>query len=191
MLTLCTRCDQKVCGKKLPFLHHLIKSAGITAHTTATYMQLIGYNMLDVSRLQMYVRTTVLKATLYSANRHVLRCIWTFHHTTNYTSTFFVNLCYAVIAHIAFHAYLTTHLLLFYANFQRFISNGGCSKSKRITVLSKGKAFYLYELIACLACQFLKKLFTHFEKHPFRTGDLLLELSGFAARKRKGKTTPY
>ena len=45
------RGDQKVCGKKFPFLHHLINRAGITAHDTATHMQLVGYNMLDVSRL--------------------------------------------------------------------------------------------------------------------------------------------
>ena len=45
------RGDQKVRGKQLPFLHHLINRAGITAHNTATHMQLIGYNMLDVSRL--------------------------------------------------------------------------------------------------------------------------------------------
>ena len=32
----------------------------------------------------------------------------------------FVKFYYAVIYHIAYHAYLTTYLLLFYANFQRF-----------------------------------------------------------------------
>ena len=37
---------------------------------------------------------------------------------------------YAVTAHIAFQAYLTTCLLIFYANFQRFISKGWGSKSK-------------------------------------------------------------
>ena len=36
----------------LPFLHRLSNRAEITAHNTATYMQLIGYNMLDVSRLR-------------------------------------------------------------------------------------------------------------------------------------------
>ena len=46
-----TRGDQKVRGKKLPFLHRLINIARITAHNTATHMQLIRYNMLDVSRL--------------------------------------------------------------------------------------------------------------------------------------------
>ena len=48
---VCTMCDQKVHGKLLSFLHCLIDIAGITAHNTATHMQLIGYNMLDVSRL--------------------------------------------------------------------------------------------------------------------------------------------
>ena len=51
--TLYTRGDQKVRGKKLSFLHRLINIAGITAQNTATYMQLIGYNMLDVSRLHV------------------------------------------------------------------------------------------------------------------------------------------
>ena len=46
-----TRGDQKVHGKELPFLHRLINRAEITVHHTATHMQLIGYNMLDVSRL--------------------------------------------------------------------------------------------------------------------------------------------
>ena len=47
-----TRGDQKVRGKYLPFLHRLINRAGITSHNTATDMQLIGYNMLDVSPLR-------------------------------------------------------------------------------------------------------------------------------------------
>ena len=47
-----TRGDQKVRGKKLPFLHRLINRAGITALNTATHMQMIGYNMRDVSRLR-------------------------------------------------------------------------------------------------------------------------------------------
>ena len=34
------------------FFHRLSNRAGITAHNTATYMQLIGYNILDVSRLR-------------------------------------------------------------------------------------------------------------------------------------------
>ena len=35
-----TRGNQKVRGKELPFLHCLINRAGITAHNTATHMQL-------------------------------------------------------------------------------------------------------------------------------------------------------
>ena len=46
------RGDQKVRGKYLPFLHRLINRVGITAHNTATHMQLIGYKMFDVSRLR-------------------------------------------------------------------------------------------------------------------------------------------
>ena len=45
------RGDQKDRGKKLQFLHRLINRAGITAHNTATHMQLISYNTFDVSRL--------------------------------------------------------------------------------------------------------------------------------------------
>ena len=65
-LHLYTRGDQKVRGKKLPFLHSLIDRAGITAHNTATHMHLIGYNMFDVSRLlalQMSSRQRFLART--------------------------------------------------------------------------------------------------------------------------------
>ena len=43
---------QKIRGQMLPFLHRLSNRAEITAYNTATYMQLIGYNMLGVSRLR-------------------------------------------------------------------------------------------------------------------------------------------
>ena len=36
----------------MSFLHRLINRAGITTHNTATHMQLIGNNMLDVSCLR-------------------------------------------------------------------------------------------------------------------------------------------
>ena len=49
---LFTRGVQKIRGQMPPFLHRLTNRAGFTAHNTATYMQLIGYNMLDVSRLR-------------------------------------------------------------------------------------------------------------------------------------------
>ena len=52
------RGDQKVRGKKLPFLHRLINRAGITAHNTATHMQLIGFNLLDVSCLRALQRSS-------------------------------------------------------------------------------------------------------------------------------------
>ena len=51
LIFLCTRGDQKVRRKQLSFLHRLLYRAGITAHNTATHMQLIGYNILGVSRL--------------------------------------------------------------------------------------------------------------------------------------------
>ena len=53
-----TRGDQKVRGKSLPFLHRLINRPGITSHNTATHMQLIGYNMLDVSCLRALQRSS-------------------------------------------------------------------------------------------------------------------------------------
>ena len=46
-----TRGVQKIRGQMLPFLHWLSNRAGITAHNTVTYMQLIDYNKLGVSRL--------------------------------------------------------------------------------------------------------------------------------------------
>ena len=53
-----TSCDQKVRGKKFPFLHRLINRAGITAHNTAAHMQLIGFNLLDVGRLRALQRSS-------------------------------------------------------------------------------------------------------------------------------------
>ena len=47
-----TRGDQKIRGRSLPFLHRLINRAGITSNNIATHMQLIGYNILDVSCLR-------------------------------------------------------------------------------------------------------------------------------------------
>ena len=114
--------------------------ARITAHNTAAHMQLIGYNMLDVSHLRAL--------QLSSRQQYIARtgpfyvAFWGFT-TQPIELQRFVKFCYAVIAHIAFHAYLTTSLLLFYASFQRFISNGWCSKSKRITVLSKRQIIQL------------------------------------------------
>ena len=141
-----TRGVQKIRGQMLSFLHLLSNRAEITAHNTATYMQLIGYNILDVSRLhalQLSSRQRYIAQTgpLYVA-------FWRFT-TQPLKLQRFVKFCWSLIAHIAFHSSLTIYLLLFYGNFQRFISNGLCSKSKRITVLSKGKTFNFYEPIAC------------------------------------------
>ena len=47
-----TRGVKKIRGQMLPFLHWLSNRAGITAHNAVTYMQLIGYKMLGVSRLR-------------------------------------------------------------------------------------------------------------------------------------------
>ena len=137
----------------MSFLHRLINRAGITAHNNAIYMQLIGYNMLDASRihaLQLSSRQRYIAGTgpVYVAFSRLT--------TQPIKLQRFVKLCYAVIADIAFHVYLTTYLLLFYANFQRYITaKGWCSKSKRITVLSKGKAFNFYEPIGCFGMSIL------------------------------------
>ena len=133
---LVTRGDQEVRGKQLPFLHRLINSAGITAHNTATYTHLICYKMLDVSRLRALQLSSRQRYIAWTGPFYVV--FWRFI-TQPIKLQRFVKLCYAVIAHIAYHAYLTTYLLLFYANFHRFISNWWFSKSKRITVLSKRK----------------------------------------------------
>ena len=47
-----TRGDQKVRGKKLPFLHRLTNKAGIS-YNSAKHMQLIGHNMVYVSGPRM------------------------------------------------------------------------------------------------------------------------------------------
>ena len=140
-----TRGDQKLSGKLLPFLHPLINRAGIAENNTATYMRLISYNLFDVSylrALQLLSRQHYIAQTgpFYVA-------FWRFS-AQPIKLQHFVKVYYDVIATIASHAYLTTCLLLCYANFQRFISKGWCSESKPITVLSKGKTFNFSEPIA-------------------------------------------
>ena len=140
-----TRGDQKVCGKWLSFLHRLINRAGITVHNTTTQMQLIGYNMLDVSRLRALQLSS--RQCYIAQTSPVYVGFWRFTIQPIKLQRL-VKVCYVVIAHIAFHEYLMPYLLLFYANFQRIIYYGWCSISKWITVLSKGKAFNFYEPIA-------------------------------------------
>ena len=112
----------------------LINRAGITAHNTATHMQLIGYNMFDAIRLRAL--------QLSSRQCYIVRtgpfyvAFWS-HTTLPIKFQCFVKFCYAVIAYIAFHAYLTTHFLLFYAKFLRFISTGWCSKSIQMKKVNK------------------------------------------------------
>ena len=98
-----------------------------------THMQSIGYKMLDVSRLRAL--------QLSSGQRYIARTgafYVAFRRVTTQTIKLqrFIKVCYAMIAHNAFHAYLTTYLLLIYAKFQRFISNERRSKSKAKTVNS-------------------------------------------------------
>ena len=136
-------------------------------------MQLIGYNMLGVTRLRALQRSIRQRYTAQTGQFYV--AFWRFT-TQPIKLKRFVKFSYAMIAHIAFHAYLTTYLLIFYANFQRFICNGWCSKSKWITVLSKKQSIQLL-WTHCLFWHFnsLNKLFTFFEKTPFfRTVDLVL-----------------
>ena len=127
--------------------------AGITANNTATYMQLISYNMFDVSRLRAL---QLLSRQHYIAQTGPFYVAFWRYSAQPIKLQHFVKVDYAVVAHIAFHAYLTTCLLLFYATFQRFISNRWCSKSKQITVLSKGKAFNFSEPIACFGMSILQ-----------------------------------
>ena len=115
-------------------------------------MQLVGYNLLDVSRLRA-LQLSSRQCYIARASPFYV-AFWRFT-AQPINDQRFVKFCYAVIAHIAFNAYLTTYLLLFDANFQRFISNGWCSKLKRITELSKGKAFNFYEPIACFGMSIL------------------------------------
>ena len=150
----------------MPFQYRLINKAGITAHYTVIHMQLIGYSMHDVSHLR--------ELQLSSRQRYIARtgqfyvAFWRFT-TQPIKLQRFVKNCYAVIAHIAFYAHLTTDFLLFYANFQRFISNGWCSSSKRITVLPKGREINFYEPIACFGMSIFKnKLLTHFKNTLFQ-----------------------
>ena len=135
-----TRGDQKVRGKQLPFLHRLVNKAGITSHNTATHMQLISYNMLNVNPLRALQRSSRQRYVARTGPSYV--AFWRFT-TQPINLHHFVKVYYAVIAHIVFHAYLTTYLLIFYANFKRFISNGWCSRLKRITVLSKKQSIQL------------------------------------------------
>ena len=103
-------------------------------------MQLIGYNMFDVSRLRALQRSSRQRYIARTDPFYVAFCRFT---TQPIKLQRFVKFCYVVVAHIAFHAYLTTYLLIFYANFQRFICNGWCFKSKRITVLLKKQIMQL------------------------------------------------
>ena len=109
---------------------------------TATHMQLIGYSMLDVSHI---------RALQLSSRQHYIAQTGPFYIAFRRFTTQpikfkrFVKVCYAVIANI----YSSSMY------FQRFISNKWCSKSKQITVLSKGKAFNFYELIACFGMTIL------------------------------------
>ena len=113
--------------------------------------------------------TAVVKAMLYSANRPIYVAFWRFT-TQPIKLQRFVKFCYAVIVHIAFHVYLMTYLLLFCANFQRVISDGRYSKSKRITVLSKeAKHSTSAKSLPVLVCQLFKINYLHTSKNtPFQ-----------------------
>ena len=131
----------------------LINRARITAHNTATHMQLIGYKMLDVSHL--------CALQLSSRQHYIARtgpfyvAFWLF--TIQLIKLqHFLNFCYAAIAHIAFNACLTTYILLLYANVQRFISNGWCSKVEpNNSAVKRHLAFNCYEPIACFGMSIL------------------------------------
>ena len=135
-------------------------------------MQLIGYNMLDVLRLRAL--------QLSSSQRYIARtgpfyiAFWRFT-TQPIKLQRFVKFCCAAIAHIAFHACLTTYLLLLYANFQRFISNRWCSKVKtNNSAVKKAKHLTAMNPLPVLACQFFKIIYTLGKTPFFRTVDLIL-----------------
>ena len=157
----------------MPFLHHFINRAGITAHNTATHMQLIAYDMRDVSHLRALQLSSRQRYIAQSGPFYV--AFW--HFTTQPIKIqHFVKKVYAAIAHIAFHACLMTYVLLLYANFQRIISNGRCSKLKQITVLSKRQSIQLL-WTHCLFWHVnsLKLTIYTLRKTPFfRTIDLIL-----------------
>ena len=83
-------------------------------------MQLIGYNMLDVSGL---CALQLSSRQRYIAQTGPFYVVFLLFIAQPIKLQRFVKFCYAV-----FHAYLTTYLLLFYASFQRLISNGWCNK---------------------------------------------------------------
>ena len=61
--------------------------------------------------------TTIVKATLHSVNRRILRCILIVFYIINQNQRLIV-FCFAVIAHIALHAYEMTSFLYFTQTFQ-------------------------------------------------------------------------
>ena len=153
----------------MPFLHCLVNRAGITAHNIATHMQLIGYNILNVSgqrALQLSSRQHYKAQTglFYVA-------FWRFTTQPIKLKRFVkcVMLWWPILR--SMHI-LTTYLVLFYANFQRVIFNGRSSKSKRITILPKRQSIQLL-LTHCLFRHviFLNKLFTHFTRR-FQQSDV-------------------
>ena len=78
-------------------------------------MQLIGYNMFGVNRLRALQLSSRQRYIPRTSSFYV--AFWCFTTQTIEIQRF-VKFCYAVIAHIAFHVYLTTYLLLFCANFK-------------------------------------------------------------------------
>ena len=95
-----TRGDQKVLGKYLPFLHRLLKRAGITG------MQLTGYSMLDVSRLRALQLSSRQRYIARTGPFYVAFLCFTIQSIKLQR---FVKVCCAVIADIAFRAYKTTY----------------------------------------------------------------------------------
>ena len=73
-------------------------------------MHLTGYNKLDVSRLHVLQLSLRQRYIARTGPFHV--AFWRFTSQPIKLQRF-VKFCYAVIAHIAFHAYLTNFLLLY------------------------------------------------------------------------------
>ena len=122
-------------------------------------MQLIGYNMLDVSRLGAL---QLLSRQRYIAQTCPLYVAFWYFTTQPIKAQFFVELCYAVVAQIAFYAYIWWHIysssmqtfkdlyqtdVVLKRNVQQY-----CHKAKHSTYMNP---------LPVLACQFFKINYLH------------------------------
>ena len=155
--------DQQMHGKLSPFLHCLIKRAGISAFA----VDLSQHGLCWLSTCTI----AVIKATLHSPDRGNLRCIVIVYlYITNQTSRSCNILLCCVSPYCVPCIFRDICLLLFYANFQRFISKKFCSRPKRKTVLSKSKKknpTSMNILPVSMTSHFLYEIFTYLKNTLF------------------------